>query len=90
MYLNIQQIIEQGEGLTIEFKRAKDQLPANLFETVCAFLNRSGGNILLGVNDDKTIEGVNPAKAETFCKNIANLSNNPQKLFPWLFLFLEC
>jgi ATP-dependent DNA helicase RecG len=53
---------------------------------VCAFLNRSGGNILLGVNDDKTIEGVNPAKAETFCKNIANLSNNPQKLFPSFLL----
>lgn len=86
MYLNIQQIIEQGEGLTIEFKRAKDQLPANLFETVCAFLNRSAGNILLGVNDDKTIEGVNPDKAEVLCKDFANLSNNPQKLFPTFLL----
>ena len=86
MYQNIHQIIQQGEGLTIEFKRAKDQLPANLFETVCAFLNRSGGNILLGVNDDKTIEGVNPDKAEELCKDFTNLSNNPQKLFPTFLL----
>jgi ATP-dependent DNA helicase RecG len=53
---------------------------------VCAFLNRSGGNILLGVNDDKTIEGVNQKQAETLCKNFANLSNNPQKLFPTFLL----
>jgi len=78
---NIQKILKQGEGLTIEFKRAKDQLPSNLFETVCAFLNRAGGNILLGVNDNKTIEGINPDKAEMLCKDVANLSNNPQKIF---------
>ncbi len=83
---NIQKILKQGEGLTIEFKRAKDQLPSNLFETVCAFLNRAGGNILLGVNDDKTIEGINPDKAEMLCKDVANLSNNPQKLFPAFLL----
>ena len=83
---NIQKILKQGEGLTIEFKRAKDQLPANLFETVCAFLNRAGGNILLGIDDDKTIEGVNPDKAEILCKDFTNLSNNPQKLFPTFLL----
>jgi ATP-dependent DNA helicase RecG len=86
MINSIQHLLEQGEGLTVEFKKAKEELPSNLFETVCAFLNRAGGNILLGVNDDKTIEGVNPAKAETFCKNIVNLSNNPQKLFPTFLL----
>ena len=86
MYKKIQHLIDQGEGLTIEFKRATAQLPSNLFETVCAFLNRAGGNILLGVNDDKTIEGINPDKAEAICKNFVNLSNNPQKLFPTFLL----
>ena len=82
----IKHIINQGEGLTTEFKRAKEELPQNLFETVCAFLNRNGGTILLGVNDDKTIEGVNPLKAEELCKHISNLSNNAQKLFPTFLL----
>jgi ATP-dependent DNA helicase RecG len=86
MNVNIQQLLEHGEGISVEFKKAKEQLPSNLFETVCAFLNRNGGNILLGVNDDKTIEGVNPEKAEIFCKNVVNLSNNPQKLFPTFLL----
>ena len=66
--MNIKHIISQGEGLTIEFKKAKEELPLNLFETVCAFLNRNGGNILLGINDDRSVEGVNPVKAESFCK----------------------
>ena len=43
----IKHIINQGEGLTTEFKRAKEELPQNLFETVCAFLNRNGGNIFI-------------------------------------------
>jgi len=83
---NIRHIIKQGEGLTIEFKRAKEHLPSNLFESVCAFLNRAGGNILLGVNDDKSIEGINPEKAASLCKDFVNLSNNPQKLFPTFML----
>ena len=33
--------ISEGEGLTTEFKTAKEYLPDNLFETVCAFLNRN-------------------------------------------------
>jgi ATP-dependent DNA helicase RecG len=83
---HIEKLIAQGEGLTIEFKRAKSELPSSLFETVCAFLNRGGGTILLGVNDEKTIEGVDAELAKKMCKNIANLSNNPQKLFPAFLL----
>ena len=76
----IRRIIAQGEGLTVEFKTAKAGLPVNLFETICAFLNRGGGTILLGVADDKTVVGVDPQKADAYCKDITNLSNNPQKL----------
>jgi hypothetical protein len=33
----------EKEGLELEFKRATDRLPANFFDTVCAFLNMDGG-----------------------------------------------
>lgn len=82
MNIDIRQLLEKGEGISVEFKKAKTQLPSNLFDSVCAFLNRDGGTILLGVSDDKTIEGLNNKSAEMMCKTIANLSNNPQKLFP--------
>jgi len=82
MNIDIRQIIELGEGISVEFKKTSNQLPDNFFETVCAFLNRNGGSILLGITDSKVVEGVNPTAVEVICKNIANLSNNPQKLFP--------
>ncbi len=86
MHTNIKNITSQGEGLKIEFKKAKNKLPDNLFEMVCAFLSKNGGEILLGVNDDKTIEGVNENTVEQLAKEIVNLSNNPQKLFPAFIL----
>lgn len=32
-------IIKNKETVTTEFKRAKDNLPSSLFETVCAFMD---------------------------------------------------
>jgi len=86
MYINIPDILKKGEGVSVEFKRAKNKLPENLFDTVCAFLNRDGGTVLLGVLDNGTIEGVDSDSVQQMKKDIANLSNNPQKLFP-AFLF---
>jgi len=82
----LKNIINKGEGLTIEFKKAKKELPKNLFETVCAFLNKKGGEIILGVSDSGIVEGIDNEKAELFVKQIINLSNNPQKLFPSFLL----
>src|ERR1035437_7921082 len=73
-------VIAKGENEKIEFKEARNSLPKNFFETVCAFLNHDGGTILLGVTDNKEIIGVDPDKALTLCKDISNTSNNPEKL----------
>jgi len=62
----IKHIISKGEGISIEFKKAGKQLLENLFETVCAFLNRKGGEILLGVDDNKNIIGIDDNKTEIF------------------------
>jgi ATP-dependent DNA helicase RecG len=87
--INTAQLIENGEGLTVEFKKSTQNLPDNLFETVCAFLNRNGGVILLGVSDDKTICGIDTEYVDSLSKSIANLSNNPQKLSPSFLLESE-
>lgn len=70
----------------MEFKRAGNKLPENLFETICAFLNRNGGTILLGVSDNKEVVGVDSYTADQMVKDIVSLSNNPQKLFPSFLL----
>jgi len=79
-------IIKNGENVTTEFKEASSDLPKSLFETVCSFLNRNGGNIFLGVKDNGEIIGINQEYIEVLKKNFINLCNNPQKIEPTVYL----
>ena len=36
----INEMINGGEGITVEFKQSKTKLNRDVFESVCAFLNR--------------------------------------------------
>jgi len=60
----LKQLIRDGEGLTVEFKRCENELANSVYETVSSFSNRYGGYILLGVEDNGEISGVNPANIE--------------------------
>ena len=55
----IKRLLKEKENIRLEFKEAISALPSSLFETICAMLNREGGDILLGVNDHGVIVGVN-------------------------------
>ena len=83
----IQKLLKQKEHIRLEFKEAASALPSNLFETICAMLNRDGGDILLGVRDDGYITGVSEPSVAGMVKDLVNLSNNPQKLDPPFILF---
>ena len=56
----IRELIRQGEGISVEFKTCRNKINRDVYETVCAFLNRHGGTILLGVQDDGTLQGIEP------------------------------
>lgn len=83
----MKQPFPKKENLTLEYKEAAANLPKTLFETVCAFLNMEGGVVVLGVADDGTVTGVHPDAVERLKADIANLSNNPQKIDPPYLLF---
>ena len=55
----IKDLLRKGEGLAIEFKRCAGKIEHDVFESICAFLNRFGGDVLLGVENDGTVVGVN-------------------------------
>lgn len=86
---NLIKIIEEGENTNTEFKKSNACLPSNLFESICAMLNRNGGNIFLGVEDDGIISGVDEDKISTIKKNFVNLCNNPEKIFPTVHLEIK-
>lgn len=54
----ILQIINQGEGWTVEFKQAFRKINKDVYDTVSAFSNREGGYIFLGVEDSGNITGI--------------------------------
>ena len=83
------EMIDLGEKYTIEFKEAKDKLPKSLFETICSFLNRNGGHIFLGIDDNKNIVGVNPDSVKQMKKDFANMCNNPEKIEPTVYLNID-
>ncbi|MFN2257581.1 MAG: helix-turn-helix domain-containing protein, partial [Desulfuromonadaceae bacterium] len=41
--------IRKGENIEREFKTCRNQINRDIYETVCAFLNRHGGVLFLGV-----------------------------------------
>ena len=57
------EIIKQGEGLTIEFKRTIDS-PYKIAKTISSFANTSGGTLIVGVADTGLLLGVNSELAE--------------------------
>jgi predicted HTH transcriptional regulator len=62
-YRDVQDLIDEGEGFTIELKR-KVSKPQKIAKTMIAFANTKGGTLLFGVDDDHTIVGVESEKEE--------------------------
>ena len=53
-------LIKQGENHTVEFKKSTASITKDVYQTVCAFSNRDGGHIFLGVDDSDKISGISP------------------------------
>ena len=70
-----EELIKRGESKTLEFKstlrwnlredRKDDQtVTYAVLKTVAAFLNTEGGDLLIGVGDDKSVVGIEPDRFE--------------------------
>ncbi|KAB3535368.1 winged helix-turn-helix transcriptional regulator [Alkaliphilus pronyensis] len=89
MIRKIIETIKHGEGLKIEFKESKNRLNKDVYETVCAFLNRSGGELFLGVKDDGEIVGVDEGSISQIRKDFVTSMNNGNKISPTYYLSIE-
>lgn len=85
---DLKTLVERGEGHYLEFKR-KVSSPAKIAREMCAFANSEGGMLLIGVDDDGTLCGVNDHYEEAWLlKEAAEKLCKPQieykvHVLPW-------
>jgi ATP-dependent DNA helicase RecG len=56
--MTIKEILQAPESRTLEFKREIPKNRRNILKTIIAFANGSGGTIYIGVNDDRSVCGI--------------------------------
>ena len=83
---DIDKLIVSGEGNTIEFKEAQFTLPSSIYETVVSFSNTDGGTILLGIDKNGNISGIDANEVETIQKNIVSTLNSRDCINPPIYL----
>ena len=67
----LKSILKVGETVAVEFKRCGNGIENDVYETVCSFLNRFGGDIFLGVEDDGTVLGVDTSDDSVIADAVA-------------------
>lgn len=82
-------ILKIGETIAVEFKSCKKPPGEDTFQTVCSFLNRFGGNIFLGVENNGTVSGVTHNSVHNIINNIISVSSNPDVFSPTVYLSPE-
>lgn len=86
---SLEAYLEQKEGIEVEFKESRTELNDKAFNSICAFLNRDGGHLFLGVEDAGDVVGVEEQSIQKIKDNIVKLANNPEKLHPPCYLSPE-
>jgi ATP-dependent DNA helicase RecG len=71
------EIISNGESSGVEFKR-DDIRPEQLAKEIVAFANFEGGRILLGVEDDGSVTGIQRANTQEWVLNVFRDKVHPQ------------
>ena len=85
----LEQILSIGENIAVEFKRCGGKPDDDTYKTVCSFLNRFGGDLYLGVENDGTVIGVPLKAAPGIINNIISMVSNPDVFAPTVYLSPE-
>ena len=72
----IKELIEKGEGETLDFKKEITSVN-KIAKTIVSFANHKGGTILVGVNDDKTLYNIEPEEETFMLRSAAEFNCDP-------------
>lgn len=85
----LEMVFAVGETIGVEFKRCGNGIESDTYETVCSFLNRFGGDIYLGVEDNGNVLGLPEKSIPDMIKNFIKTVNNPNMMEPTVYLIPE-
>lgn len=85
----LRKVFAVGETVAVEFKRCGNGISSDTYETVCSFLNRYGGDIYLGIEDNGIVCGVLKNTASDIVKNFIKTISNPDIISPTVYLAPE-
>jgi len=85
----LEKAIFLGENIAIEFKRCGGNIEGDTYESVCSMLNRFGGEIFLGVEDNGTVKGVPEKAAQELVKNFISMIGNSDIISRTVYLTPE-
>lgn len=85
----LESVLTIGETVAVEFKRCGNGIESDVYESVCSFLNRFGGDLFMGVLEDGTVVGVPPKAASDMVKNFITVISNPALFTPTIYLSPE-
>lgn len=72
----LEKLIKEGEGENLEFKQ-KISDKNKISKTISSFANNTGGIILVGIKDDKTINNIDPEEEKYMLNEAANFYCEP-------------
>ena len=79
-----EEFLMRGETSNIEFKRCGNGMEDDLYETVCSFSNKFGGDIFCGVLDNGIVNGLPEKAVSSMIKNFISVLENQQLMSPTL------
>ena len=85
----LKSILNIGETIGVEFKRCGNGIENDVYETVCSFLNRYGGDLYLGIEDNGVVIGVSENASANLVKNFIKMVSNPDIINPTIYLAPE-
>lgn len=85
----LKEILAHPEWTEIEYKKSQTDLARTVYESICAFLNRRGGHIVLGADDDGSVVGIEDGYVKKQIDTLTTDMNNPQLFNPTFYLTFE-
>lgn len=77
MEKSVKELLRHGEGSHLEFKRHINSFE-KMAKVLTSFANASGGVLLIGVNDDRSIEGIDPEEETYMVEHAAAFYAQPE------------